>query len=179
MQCTATVRSTGQQCRKSAIAGAQVCRSHGGAARQVKAAAARNMLEQQARQLWAKTVHAPVNDPLSELAKLAGEVLAWKQLLKDKIGELTTVGYRGMTSEQIKSEVVLYNTAVSQLTTVLTGIAKLNIDSRLAAISEKQAAVVIAALEAGLDAAGIDHSGRFRARQAAARHLELVRSEAS
>jgi hypothetical protein len=178
MRCKATSKTTGKQCGKSAMRGGLVCRSHGGAAGQVKAAAARNLTEQEIRRLWAQTDHAPVDDPLTELAKLAGEILSWKSLLKDKVGELVALGYRGATSEQIQAEVTLYQAAVTQLSGVLTSIARLNIDSRLVAISEKQGELVIAALEAGLDAAGVDHAGRFVAKQAAARHLELARGAA-
>lgn len=39
MQCEATVKRTGQRCRRDAIAGGNVCIKHGGAAPQVKAAA--------------------------------------------------------------------------------------------------------------------------------------------
>ena len=43
-QCTAH-KKTGAQCKNPAITGATVCRSHGGAAGQVKAAAKRRLLE--------------------------------------------------------------------------------------------------------------------------------------
>lgn len=178
MRCKATSKTTGKQCAKPAMKGGLVCRSHGGAAGQVKAAAARNITEQEIRRVWAETDHPPVDDPLTELSKLAGEVLGWKELLRVKIGELTALGYQGVTSEQIKAEVQLYQAAVTQLSSVLTSIARLNIDSRLATISERQGELVIAALEAGLEAAGVAHSGRLLAKQAVARHLELARSSA-
>ncbi|WP_236789653.1 hypothetical protein [Amycolatopsis sp. GM8] len=173
MKCTATAKSTGEQCGRHALAGARVCKVHGGGAPQVRDAAARAVLEQEARQVWAATTHAPVNDPLTELAALAGEVREWKELLKGMVGDLTSLGYRGMT-EQIRHQVALYSDAVKQLTVVLTAIAKLNIDSRLVAIGEQQTALVLAALEAGLDAAEVTDIARHRARSATARHLELV-----
>ena len=40
MQCTAKTHSTGEQCRRRAIAGGAVCQVHGGAAPQVKKSAA-------------------------------------------------------------------------------------------------------------------------------------------
>lgn len=43
--CTATAKSTGETCGNPRVPGAQVCRIHGGAAPQVKAAAARRVLE--------------------------------------------------------------------------------------------------------------------------------------
>lgn len=46
-------RTNGQPCRGYAITGGRVCRAHGGAARQVRAAADRRVLE---AQLWAGLV---------------------------------------------------------------------------------------------------------------------------
>lgn len=43
--CHATAKSTGKRCGKAPIPGAKVCRFHGGAAPQVKAASARRVLE--------------------------------------------------------------------------------------------------------------------------------------
>lgn len=44
-QCIATSKRSGNQCRRDAINGATVCQIHGGAAPQVKAAAARRLAE--------------------------------------------------------------------------------------------------------------------------------------
>lgn len=43
-QCTARAKSTGVRCARSAIAGATICRVHGGAAPQVRAAARARLL---------------------------------------------------------------------------------------------------------------------------------------
>lgn len=43
LRCKATVKRTGQQCRRYVIVGATVCRSHGGVAPQVRAAAERRV----------------------------------------------------------------------------------------------------------------------------------------
>ncbi len=45
MKCTATSKSTGAQCKKEAIAGGTVCRNHGGAAPQVRNAAAKRLAD--------------------------------------------------------------------------------------------------------------------------------------
>lgn len=44
-RCTATSKSTGERCRRSAIPGGTVCRWHGGAAPQVRAKAAERLSE--------------------------------------------------------------------------------------------------------------------------------------
>jgi len=43
--CTAKAKSTGKRCRNPTVPGATVCRIHGGSAPQVRAAAARRILE--------------------------------------------------------------------------------------------------------------------------------------
>ena len=45
MKCTAHSARTGDPCRKNAVAGANVCPTHGGAAPQVKAKARKRLLE--------------------------------------------------------------------------------------------------------------------------------------
>ena len=45
MKCTATAKHSGDQCKRDAIRGGNVCRYHGGAAPQVQMAAARRVLE--------------------------------------------------------------------------------------------------------------------------------------
>ena len=64
--------------------------------------------------------------------------------------------------------------ALDRCNTVLGTMARLKIDERLAAISEKQAAVIIAALDAGLDAVDVPRDQRPIARKAAARHLRVA-----
>jgi hypothetical protein len=45
MKCTAHSKRSGKPCKKDAVKGTNVCRSHGAAAPQVKAAAKRRLLE--------------------------------------------------------------------------------------------------------------------------------------
>ena len=79
MRCKATVRRTGEQCKSPAIKGGEVCRMHGGAARQVRAAAERRRAEKLAADLWGgrRDVH-----PASALLELVGwkssEVEYWR-----------------------------------------------------------------------------------------------------
>jgi hypothetical protein len=57
---------------------------------------------------------------------------------------------------------------------VLGMIAKLNIEDRMARVTERQADALVSALEAALAAAGITGTAAHDARQAAARHLRAV-----
>jgi hypothetical protein len=91
-QCQAIVASTGEQCKKMAIAGGTVCRSHGGGAPQVKAAAARNVVKES---LFAeltghqKILGSPIySDPVTilyDLIALSAGHVAWYKMMVEKL----------------------------------------------------------------------------------------------
>lgn len=153
---------------------------HGGAAPQVRTKAAERVVEQAARRELGKLAAVlgpaePIDNPLTELGKLAGEVIRWKDLMAEHVAELDRIRYsddRG--GEQLRSEISLFERALDRCGTFLTSIARLNIDARLAAISEAQADVVLRAIDAALDDAGVESARRGQAKLAAARHLKAV-----
>jgi hypothetical protein len=116
----------------------------------------------------------PVEDPLRELSLLAGEALAWKRLLRDRVAELTSLGYQGATGEQVRASVQLYGASLDRLERVLVSIARLDIDTRLAAITERQADLHLAALESGLAEAGITGRDAAAVKAATGRHLRML-----
>jgi hypothetical protein len=166
-------KSDGSPCRKAPIKGSTVCASHGGAAPQVRAAASRRVAEDEIRQGLARLDVEPVGDPFTELSKLAGQVVAWKDALAAKVNDLTQVRYEAMGAgtEQLRAEVALFERALDRCAAVLGLIAKLNIDERMARISDRQATVVIDAVNAALAAAGLSGKSATEARKVAARHL--------
>lgn len=166
----------GVPCGNWAMLGQSVCRYHGGAAVQNKAAAARRRTERELRDMLARLDVAPVQNPLEALRQLAGEVTWWKDALAGRVNDLTSIRYESETGgEQLRSEIALFERAMDRCATVLGTIARLNIDERLAAISEKQADAVIDAIEAALDAVAVrDPRQRTAAKQAAARRLRTV-----
>ena len=87
MRCTAS-RKDGKPCGSWAIKGATVCRVHGGAARQVRAAAARRLAEQDAAKtvatLGARLDITPSDALIEEVQWTAGHV-AW---LRAKVQDL-------------------------------------------------------------------------------------------
>lgn len=175
-RCKATSKTTGHQCAKSVVEGATVCRYHGGNAPQVRAKAAERVVETEVRKMLAELDVTPVDDPLTEMSRLAGQVVAFKDAMAKMVNDLQErIRYQDdKGSEQLRSEVAVWERALDRCNTVLGTMARLKIDERLAAISEKQAAVVIAAIDAALDAADVPRDRRPDARKAAARHLRAV-----
>ena len=150
---------------------------HGGRAPQVKAAAERRVVEREARAMFGRlTEHStPVTDPLTALGGLAGHVTAWMEFLAGQVADLTQLRFTDAKgSEQIDGRVQLFRQALVDCNTVLSTVARLNIDERLAAITQEQHAMVLRAVEAALDAAGVAPERRGPAKKAAAGHLRLV-----
>src|SRR5689334_2685358 len=112
-KCKGTNRRTGKPCGNYPIKGAKVCRSHGGSAPQVRAKAAERVAEQQfekkmGRELARLDVE-PVGDPLTALSMLAGQAVAFKDALAERVNELKAIRYEDARgSEQLRSEVALW-----------------------------------------------------------------------
>ncbi|MEU1800894.1 hypothetical protein [Streptomyces sp. NPDC019937] len=181
-RCTATVKNgprAGRQCPNWAMKGQKVCRRHGGGSPQAARAASRRIQEaeltESANRLLVQLGADPVENPLTALAELAGEVLATKRAFANRVNELAEIRYTDdKGGEQLRSEVALYERAVGQAANLLTAIAKLNIDERLARITEQQAEKVMAAIDAALANAGVTGPAAVNAKRAAARHLRSV-----
>lgn len=173
-------RSGGRgKCKAWAVNGSTVCRAHGARAPQVLAAAAERRLEVEVRRTLARLDTDAVSDPLTELSMLAGQVVAWKNALAERVNELSALRYTatpGAGTEQLRAEVALWERALDRCATVLGLMAKLNLDARLAAISERQADMVVAALDATLASLGLSGPAALEARQVMARHLRAVPS---
>lgn len=147
---------------------------HGGKAKQVRHKAAERVAEAEALATLATIDIVPVGDPLSELAKLAGEAKQWKELLRERVAQLSSVGYQGVTGEQVRAQVQLYGMAMDRLERVLSSVARLRVDERLAVIHERQAELILKALERGLQEAGVDGADATTAITATGRHLKLL-----
>lgn len=171
-KCTGRNRA-GKPCGNPPVKGALVCRMHGGLAPQVQAKAKQRLAEQEIRAGLAHLGVTAVDDPFTELSKLAGQVVAFKDALAEKVNELTSIRYEasGAGTEQLRAEVALFERALDRCAAVLGLIAKLNIDDRMARISERQAAAVVRALDAGLAHAGVTGPMAVAARAVAAREL--------
>ncbi|WP_404819299.1 HGGxSTG domain-containing protein [Streptomyces stelliscabiei] len=165
----------GLPCSNPPMNAATRCRMHGGASPQAKTAAVRRQTEADVQKLLADLDVTPVGDPLAALLKLGGQVLAWQEATARLVNELESIRFRAANgTEQLRAEVTLFERATDRACSVLATIARLNIDERLTAVSERQAEAVIGAIEAGLTAAGVSGDRMIDARRAAAQHLRLV-----
>ena len=155
--------------------GAGYCKLHGGSTRDQSVGA----MAEQARRQIARLDLPPTDDPLGELAKVTAQVVAWKDAMAEQVNSLTSLRYEslvtgGGSGEQLRSEVALFERALDRCEKFLTAMAKLNIDERLARVTEKQAAMAEKALLATLGDLGMDASQQAVACEHLGRHLSLV-----
>jgi hypothetical protein len=157
-------------------AGTGRCKLHGGKTPGQKLKAAHDIAEREVRAVLAELDVQPVDDPLTALMQLAGQVVSWQKataVLVNRIGdEIRYEGHAG--AEQLRAEVQLYERAMDRANTVLSSIARLDIEARLAAISEAQADRVLSAIDAVLAHLGVSGVQAAEAKTVAARHLRSV-----
>lgn len=139
-QCKGT-RRDGSRCTAPPMKGQLVCRMHGGSSPQARAKAAVRQREQAIDDTLGKLGYAPVEDPLSALADLAGEVLAWKQQAAEHVARLKAMSRDNFATggEEVRADILVFERGMDRAITVLATIARLNIDERLARISDEQA----------------------------------------
>lgn len=167
-------KTNGDPCGNYAMNGGLVCHAHGGKAKQVRAKSEQRMTEEKVRAQLARLDVTPVNDPLSELAKITGQVVAWKDAIAEKVNDLTSLRYSTEGGEQLRSEVVLFERALDRCEKFLTAMARLNIDERLARISEQQADLIMRAVTGGIADLGLPHEQQVEASRHVARRLRAV-----
>jgi hypothetical protein len=150
-------RKDGQPCGGAPLRGADKCRMHLGKRTDgIK-------VEQAARAELARLNLPPVDDPLSLLASLAAEVVAWKDAMAGQVNALTSLRYEAEgDGEQLRAEVALWERALDRCERVLVSMARLNIDERLAKISEERAALILRIFGLVLDELGVETPQRRR-----------------
>lgn len=164
-RCGAETRSADKHpCRKYLEDGQVRCKHHGGASPQAKRKAAERVLESQVQHAIAGMDIEPVTNPLTALSQVAGEIIAWKDLMATHVAGLKDkLRYEGEHAEQIRGEVLLYERAMDRAVAVLAQIARLKIDERLAAITEAQVQAMGRLLEGGLDVLGVSYDDKRKA----------------
>lgn len=156
-RCTATAKSTGERCGHLAMIGATVCRHHGGAAPQVRAAAERRQAEtammQRAERLALRNAR-PLDDPVGELARLGGQIVA----LSDAIAEMTDG--RGLEELAATGDLALLERALDRTSKLLIEVNRLGLDERRVEIDERRAYMAAVVIETMLTRYGVDTGDR-------------------
>lgn len=177
-RCSAKARNApGGICHTHRVKGATRCRMHGGKSPRAQQKAARDRVEQDMRELLASQDMGPVSDPLTALKELAGEVVGWKDAMRLKVEELDTLDVSTEYGETARAVVQLFERAMDRAGEFLFKIARLNIDERLAAVTERQAKMIEDGFFDALDEIGIpttDMATREKVAVAFARHLSVV-----
>jgi hypothetical protein len=146
------------------------CANHGGSTPTGKKAA----LREQAERTLATLDVPPVDNPLTELAKVAGQVVAWKDQMADLVSNLSSVRYSTDGGEQLRAEVALWERALDRCERFLTAMAKLNIDDRLTRIEERQIELIEYAVVTALEELGLPEEQQREARHGVSRRLRAV-----
>jgi len=117
---------------------------------------------------------SPVVDPVSELERLAGEAVAFKDVLLAMVGGLQEIRYKsGQQFEQVRGEVQVFLSAIARCESVLSKIVSLNLDARRVQLDEARVLLVVAALDATLSHRdlALDPERQRRGRELLARRL--------
>ena len=154
----------GEPCRKVAGTGTPnegvpgvPCHLHGGRAPNVVAAAARRRAALEVSALLAEEDVTPVDNPIEQLELLAGEVLAWRDLLRRRIGALDHLDHTDKVGrEQTRATVELYERSLDRAERILSNMARLNLGERRIQLEERQHAFMAAVVEEVLRRRGLD-----------------------
>lgn len=154
------------------------CRQHGGSSPQAKHAAIRRQAQGKAAQIVLGTRWAQVENPLTALQELAGEILGWRDVLRDQVrqlGDLTATDFAGV--ERARAVAELYERSLDRAESILVALSRLNLSERLVKITERQAEVIVLVIESTLKDLGLDPAQQEAGRGIAASHLRLLEGQ--
>lgn len=177
--CRGTVYSTGEPCGNHAMDGQVVCRFHGGAAPQNRAAGARRVAQAKTEAVLLKALaDAPplgsIGDVYEELLQVAGVAKSWREILQARVGELQSLGYRGEHAEQVRADVQLFERALDRSAKVGDAIARLNLEERKQALDERTAGLVAQCITAVLNDLELTPEQRLLAKASAPKRLREI-----
>lgn len=149
---------------------------HGGKSPQAIAAGKARKIEGEIRETLGRLQVVPVGDPLTELQRFAGEVIAWKDLAAGHVAKLKAMRYSAEAGEHIRGEIIVFERALDRVGQLLVNIARLNIDERLARVSERQVEAFETALTRALTERGMSREQQREVKVDVARHLRVIAS---
>lgn len=162
-RCTAKAKGSGNQCRRYAIAGGNVCRNHGGNAPQVKAAAERRLaaekLKADSSAALAWLGEKAVTDPLDELGRLATESRSLTTALGQRVNALRSLAeYDLKETPHIKAEIELYERAMDRTHRMLDSLIKAGYMERQMKIAEDEATIIAGIMRRVFQQVGMSNS---------------------
>lgn len=151
------------------------CRKHLGTTPTVAQAAQRERVEHEVRAMLVQRGVTAVDDPLTELQLLAGEMRAWKEAVGEKVNALVSLRYEGGgTGEQLRAEVGVYERAADRYERILVDMARLGLDERLVRVQEGQAALMTSIFLGALGDLGLAEEIQQAGRRAIAERVRLA-----
>jgi hypothetical protein len=133
------------------------CKNHGGSTPTHRQAAIREQARRtahEALELLGREGVKPIVNPLEALAGLAGEIVATKDIFRERVAQLREESWRysdAKGGEQLRAEIAMYERALDRSARVLADIARLKIDERLTAITEQQVQTLVTVFTAVLE----------------------------
>ena len=180
VRCTAKSKQSGQQCKKLAIPGGTVCRTHGGKAGQVQRAAQRRLqaaeaVEELAR-LGVSIETTPIEALEAMLYEAAGNVAILRSMVADLdqgqlYGELWHDNGQATGEAKPHVLVVLYNQERDRLAKLAEACAKLGLDERRVRVAEAQVQRFLDAVTGAVADVGLSAEQQSRFKQALAGRL--------
>lgn len=164
-------------CREPAMANDRSCAGHAPPRKIIEGRVMAKLDEIMALDGDALLNPVPVENPFEELRLLAGEIKALKDRLRYMVASMNTADWRYASSragEMIRAEILLYERACERYATILINIVKLNIEARLARVTEQQITSMRTALDAALAETGVPLDRQDDARKAFVRHLRAA-----
>jgi plasmid stability protein len=143
-------------CKKFPVHGATVCATHGASVKRVRAAADRRVAESEATKiLEIAGTYESVEDPFTALADLAGEIVAVKEALREKVEILPTLEDVGAERYATQLHVLMqaYERFLTHSARVLTDMSRLDLTDRIARMHAAVDAATAGLVESALSQA--------------------------
>lgn len=198
--CTGHRRRDGRACTKNALAGQDVCGSHGGQAPQAKAAAARRITEQKAEAIMrrfeavTRRFAGPIDTtPTQALLDSVRWVAGYVEFLREQVARITndaaevddliwgktkhkTGGDDAGTTEEAKPSAwdALLGTWQDRLTRLCAEAIKVGIEERRVRLAEQQGALVADVIRGILGELALTPEQAARVSEVVPRHLRLL-----
>jgi hypothetical protein len=172
-KCGATKKSGGK-CTQAAgwgtdHVGVGSCKLHGGCTETHRISAINEIEERKARTMLERLGEPePLGSPLQALLAVAAETQAWQEILRERVSYLTDLVYEstddeGAMIERERAVVALYERSLDRTSRILSGLVKLDLDTRRVQLEEGQIEFMYRALQAVLT--GIPKQYREPARE--------------